>query len=773
MLTCGQIKKEIILNTNNNSKIRAQLVVGLILVMTALSAMAGPLAPWLTQVGISESILSTGKWGYGVKVGVVDTGINAASPFFVPEQVSVKMSGCSAVSFVCSNGVMDDNGHGTAVAAIIGGNLPSAYTTSRAGYITIAGSQVSVAPSVNIVAEKVLKADGSGSAVDVANGIRKAAMDGVSVINVSITYGNAAEIVSSINYATSRGAIVVWAGGNSGVDLLSGANTVGLTPTAISRLVFVGSVDANNNKSAFSNTPGTGSLVSGSSKTGETQVGYSNRWLVAPGEAILAPLSPTGATWGHWSGTSMSAPIVSGSIALLQSAWPILKTKASAADLLLETATDLGVVGTDATYGVGLLNMDKAFKPVGPLTVTTTSGRRVEVGAVTGSMVSSRAFGVLTGVKSKLSSYTAFDDYGRNFTVDLTKTLISPSSRATINALPLNSRVKPVALKLADGAVASAWVEDSENPTAHLGEPFYVEGLVEKGTSMYMALSLKDGSSYSIASGYGSQYGYAQSLYGDSVDAGQVSQLSATGISTLTDGGLSASYGIALAEKTRVALGISASAPEAQGESFNSRSSSDVTLGISQKLGEDLTGSLSVGVVSEKNGLLGSNYSKNSLVGFGESNSSIHYDVSAVYALNKDLSMMVTAGASITKGGAGSGMVAGISDIVSHTYGASLAKKNLFEKEDQLTLSVVQPMRVSAGSAGVVMSSVDDLGYEVRRVDWVPLAPSGRELDYKLGYTASLGLNKTLSANAEYRKDAMNIAGNSAYGVGASFKLKF
>jgi len=238
-------------------------------------------APWLTQIGLKTTVLSAANWGNGVFLGVVDTGILTSSPFFTPGQISASLSSCAAVSFICSNGVTDDNGHGTAVAAIAAGNKLMPWTTTNGGYTVSANSIVSVAPSANIVAEKVLNASGSGYSTDVANGIKKAADAGASVINVSITYGNTSDIVSAINYAASKGAFIVWAGGNSATSLLGGANTNGLTAAAINHLVFAGSVNAKNAVSSFSNKPGTGSLVG----VGSTAF-YASHWVMAPGESI-------------------------------------------------------------------------------------------------------------------------------------------------------------------------------------------------------------------------------------------------------------------------------------------------------------------------------------------------------------------------------------------------------------------------------------------------------------------------------------------------------
>lgn len=323
-------------------------------VAASLSAHAADpgLAPWLAQMGETSAILSAANWGKGQVLGVVDTGIVASNPVFATGQVSAALSSCAATSFRCSSWALDDNGHGTAVASIAAANKPSPYTYRYAGYTVLANSYIGVAPNANIVAEKVLNSSGSGYNTDVSNGINKAVAAGVSVINLSLTYMATPDIIAAINNAAAKGVFIVWAGGNDGKALLANANTSGLTSTAISHLVFASALDTTAAKAAsFSNSAGTGALVS----TTGSRTAYASRWISAPGVNILAPGIQYGPdAMAIWSGTSMSAPLISGSLMLLESAWPILKTKGTAANLLLGTTTDLGAKGVDAVYGTGL-----------------------------------------------------------------------------------------------------------------------------------------------------------------------------------------------------------------------------------------------------------------------------------------------------------------------------------------------------------------------------------------------------------------------------------
>ncbi|WP_159107099.1 S8 family serine peptidase, partial [Azospirillum sp. B4] len=200
---------------------------------------AGYSTGWWSQLGLTNAIEVAATGGNGVTIGVVDTGAAAAQPD-IAGRVSAASS-CAARSFTCPRAYTDDNGHGTATAAIAAG----AVTSTGAG---MAG----VAPKASILAEKVLNASGSGTDTDVANGIIKAADAGARVINLSLTYLPTSAMVSAINYAAAKGTVLVFAGGNSATVLNGGASTQRLNTAALTPPGFAGSVTSANRLSSFS-----------------------------------------------------------------------------------------------------------------------------------------------------------------------------------------------------------------------------------------------------------------------------------------------------------------------------------------------------------------------------------------------------------------------------------------------------------------------------------------------------------------------------------------
>lgn len=755
------------------------------LTLAVLAALAGSaqaadpgLAPWLKQIGETNAILSTANWGKGQIIGVVDTGIVPTNPVFAAGQVSATLSSCAAVSFKCSNGYIDDNGHGTAVASIAAANKLTAYTYSYSGYTVAAGSFIGVAPNANLVAEKVLSSAGSGTSTDVANGINKAVAAGVTVINLSLTYMPTADIVAAVNNAAAKGVFVVWAGGNEAKALLNNGNTLGLTQNAINHLVFAGALDTTATKLAsFSNTPGKGSLVSSS---GGGKTSYAARWITAPGVNILAPGIMYGSSaMALWSGTSMSAPLVSGSLALLQTAWPILKTKGTTANLLLATATDLGAAGVDNTYGTGLVNLAKAFEPNGTLTVTKSNGSSIPVTSITGSMIAGGALGSLSAVQTKLTNYMAFDSYLRNFTVNLSGLIRTKASAATVNPLPSNPNTGVRVMKLNGGAELATWQAPVSNMADRMGV-FWNDDGYQAASTGYLAYTNSAGSTVAMGYGVPVKYSLARALYGNGDDGAFAylgGELGLASLSDLAQGGHHFAYGSKLDGQTRMAVsftqtptGFYAGNP-AWGQTAGGSTATNLTVGMSRKLADSWTAGVTIGQLNEKSGILGTNYSDGAL-SLG-ANRSTSYGLSLGYAFDANNSLLAEMGFAFTKGGSADGLFAGTSDIQSRSWGITYLSQKVLKEGDKLSFSLKQPLRVTSGSVGVVTASVDADGIAHYATEAASLVPTGREIDFKMAYDTPLKKNQALSLQFGVRKDVDNIAGNRDASVGMIWTAKF
>ena len=219
-----------------------------------------------------------------------------------------------------SNNPLDDNSHGTHVSGIIG-----AVGNNATG---IAG----VAWNTQIMPVKALDSSGSGSDVAAAEAIDYAVDHGARVINASWgLIGADATIAAAIQYASSNGVIIVAAAGNNA----SNDTTTIYSPASYSaQFPNVISVAATSN---------TGALASWSN------FGVGTVQLAAPGVNILSTLF---GSYGYMSGTSMAAPFVTGTVALVEAAHPTWSMSQVIDAILDHTTADKALTGKVTTGGL-------------------------------------------------------------------------------------------------------------------------------------------------------------------------------------------------------------------------------------------------------------------------------------------------------------------------------------------------------------------------------------------------------------------------------------
>ena len=194
---------------------------------------------------------------------------------------------------------MDDQGHGTHVSGTIGGTGNNS--------LGVAG----VAWKTQIMAVKVMNAEGKGSSVDIANGVRYAREHGAKVINMSLGGGGYSQIEYDEYAACQRaGVIIVAAAGNEANNNDTNPNYPSSLCLEMDNIISVGSCDNRNKVSSFSN------------------YGKKSVNLFAPGSDIWSTvLKEVGDSYDNdaydfKSGTSMACPFVAGATALCIAAHP-------------------------------------------------------------------------------------------------------------------------------------------------------------------------------------------------------------------------------------------------------------------------------------------------------------------------------------------------------------------------------------------------------------------------------------------------------------------
>ncbi len=262
------------------------------------------LLPWL---GITSD---RSRWGSGVKVAVLDSGI-------VPHSDLPGLTkSIEIVPF--PKDMAKVHGHGTAVASLIAG---------------IEESAPGVAPAVELISVRISDDTGQADSFAMAAGILAAVDAGADLINISMgTSVDNPMISDAVTYAQDHDALIVASSGNT-----EGSDAT--YPAAYPSVISVGAVDARGEHLDFSNY---GSYLS----------------VTAPGYAVNAAWP--GNRYTRISGTSASAPIVTGAIAATMSNGAGTRMSArQAADMVMKYTDEAGIPGADSEYGFGILNVGR------------------------------------------------------------------------------------------------------------------------------------------------------------------------------------------------------------------------------------------------------------------------------------------------------------------------------------------------------------------------------------------------------------------------------
>lgn len=286
------------------------------------AALAANSASW-KQIDLSGARGLARKLGAGVKVAVIDTGVDLNHPAFVVHLAPANqwkdfVDGDAVPQEMDASGLA--YGHGTGVANVI----------------------LQVAPQATILPIRVLRPDGAGDVSALVQAVEWAMKQGARVINLSLGSDTPSPALDSmLSVAAARGVLIVASSGNDNSTSITypAADDRAKTNTG-TYLVSVGSVAANDAKSSFSN--------------------YGTLDLMAPGERVYTAYPGNGVS--YWSGTSFAAPMVAGALALALAEGT---DPAKASAKLSESADDIYKVNSkswDKMLGRGRLDAREFLK---------------------------------------------------------------------------------------------------------------------------------------------------------------------------------------------------------------------------------------------------------------------------------------------------------------------------------------------------------------------------------------------------------------------------
>jgi thermitase len=253
--------------------------------------------------------------GTGVTVAVVDTGVDPTAPDLAGQTVA----GQSFLGGVQGTPTPDQNGHGTFVSGEI-----AAVQNNGVGV-------TGVAPGAKVMPLQALDANGSGSVNDVAAAFNYAGQNGARIVNASLGAATTSQTLEQ-SIADNPNTLYVVAAGNNGTNNDDSSTPFYPCNLPEANVICVGATDQTDRPASFSD------------------YGAANVDLFAPGVNIASTW--TGGRYVYASGTSMAAPMVSGTLALMLAGNPSLTTAQLKADLLASVNPVPQLAGLAVTGGV-------------------------------------------------------------------------------------------------------------------------------------------------------------------------------------------------------------------------------------------------------------------------------------------------------------------------------------------------------------------------------------------------------------------------------------
>lgn len=663
---------------------------------------------------------NAGGTGRGVKIAILDSGINPGLAEFAGRIDPASQD------VAASRGVVDNEGHGTAVAGVA--------AAARDGSRTLGVAFESTILSLNTSNPNDCDPDDGcqHSDSDIARAIDIARTNGARVVNISLGgEGTTSMVLGAIGRAAAAGIVIVMSAGNEGEEP-EGRNPGGFALESASAgnglVIIAGAHDANRTLTSFSNRAGSGAA----------------HYLVALGDRVRTVDHQNRAAL--YSGTSFSTPVISGAAALLASAFPNLSGR-QIVELLLTSADDAGTPGRDGIYGNGILNIAAAMAPRGTLSMAGTGAPIPAEGGQTS--------GPMGDAKGQSLGVVILDGYSRAYAMDLARTLSAmPQERPLAQALQGEigsatafSGTTAVSITMRRNLSGNPEVglaqtglsyQDSRKAKAIAGlaltrltpRTSVALGFAESGKTLQQRLAGAEHKAFLVARDPTARAGFVadgQSAIGMRHDLGPAAL-------TLTS------------ERGRV-RDLDDSNP--LGEPGYSVS----TLTADRRLGR---ARLSLGAtrLHEEETILGARFSST----FGSGGATSWFvDAAAGY----DIGNGWNAAASYRRGWTGlpgGGSLGQGGSLVSEAFSFDLARTGAFAAGDRLAFRVMQPLRVRSGGFDLSVPASYDygtgaVGYEQRLYS---LAPTGRELDFEAAYGIG-AWGGDLSANLFLRTDPGHI----------------
>ncbi len=348
----------------------------------------------LAEIG-ADYAYARGHTGQGVTVGMIDTGADPGHRALAGKLHPLSgVASQSCPGGTCSfSAIRDTASHGTGV----GGAIAAAQTSGRMHGVAYEAELLALGIQLGSATPEYRPVDLRNPASfrrwdEQSQGLYRRIGSATRIINHSFGYEG---VVTAYTAAQYRAAfrrtvgsliqagtpdadkiIMVWAAGNSNgkrdaqgnLADASSPNLTAATPHYFPELEghFISVVATNRD----------GTIANYSNRCGVA----ADYCMAAPGSGIHGPLANSANGYGTWSGTSLAAPQVAGALALMEEAFRGQLGSTEMVSRLLAAADKSGIYADREIYGQGLLDIEKATRPIG--TARASLGRSLEGPAV-------------------------------------------------------------------------------------------------------------------------------------------------------------------------------------------------------------------------------------------------------------------------------------------------------------------------------------------------------------------------------------------------------
>jgi hypothetical protein len=665
-----------------------------------------------------------GATGAGIGIAIIDSGIDLQS-----EEFAGRLSPAS--QDVAGNASVDDEGgHGTAVAFTAAGRRNAAGSHGVAYGATVIALRADRAGSCAMPSTEGAEDSCRFGTDAIARGVDAARVAGARVINMSLGGSQMpTALVAAIDRATAAGIVVIIAAGNDGLaEPDAFAAVASNTGAARNQVIIAGSVGASDGISSFSDRAGS----------------QANVFLTAVGERVRAP-DETGTPF-LWSGTSFAAPQIAGAVALLAQAFPNL-SGAQIVQLLYASARDAGAPGVDPIYGRGVIDLTRAFQPIGASVVAGTT-----------MAVSTRSNGTLSapmGDARGALGAVILDGFDRAFAIDLAGTLARAERQPLLNPA-LRQGGRTVAFQAGSTAVSMTLASNGRGVA--LDRTMLTPADATAARAVAGSVVQRVGSKASFAMGFAQGAGaLVAAMAGTTEPAFLVAQSGGLGIPSAarTSSAFRHSLGrwglTGAVERGDVFAGVDPLSPARQG--WRRFGYDRAALTLDRRFG-DLATSVTAARMDERDTVLGARLG----AGLGSPNAASWFVDGTARWTN---AAGWTLGGSWRQGWSALSVrgIEGGGRLRTTAFSADLGKDGVWGR-DSIGLRIAQPLRVASGGLALSLPTAWDYAsgsVGARTAQTLALAPAGRELDVEARYALQLG-GGWLQTNAYWRRDPGNVA---------------